>query len=821
MNWRGLLLKKELFQEKAKNIFSILAVMLGVALITATATTVSSTKQEFFKMADALSSNADLIATSVADRQVGNAAFDYQDPLIADTLPFFSKDSYYENGGTYHTLTLIAADFSGEDRYNGYQLLSGKLPGSCECLITENMESLFHLKTGDDMLIRTNDGSSAYRISGIVKDGGMASDNFYQCILTNIRCYSGYGTVAYKLMLKPHADVKAERLSLQEALKGSYTVDYPAGKAEEFLNQANSLFDLMMGFGLLTLLLGGFLINVTVNEFVRKQRTKISILKALGVKGSEITRFVLEKNFITGCTGTVLGIALGSLGSLGLIRLVDSSFNGGGMAIPVVFPRAEIIAAAAGALLLCLLTALPASLRAAHESILSGFQQYDRTNTVSRKRIIFSAALFVFFIAVRILLGSSAAGKLTTFAALAAGIYFIAAAAFLPCARLILKFINPISPFNGFAVKNNLLKQSGKAINLAVLFSFVVAISVGVYFIVSEIGDATSRMEKGLYYGDAIVSSVTGKSIGSGMLKKIEAVPGVDRAYPIYQKYLNLGSGDVQIKGYCLDDTTLKEFSDHWGINRADAQKLSGKNTIFLSRKALDNLKMKVGDTVPVNTAAGMQTFKILGTYEMLNNSGLSGIVSDSVFLNTFKDYTIRAVNVFLKNGTDFDSLKTGILQSVNDSFIQVQSVDTVRNAEQKSDNQFLYLIDCMVIVLVAAGTLILVNSISMGIKNNSYSLAITKYLGATSRSLMLQNVIEGILYGIFCVITGECSGALLGWIMTGSVNNMAGWNLRFAVQPQILFLFGTGFLLIAVLAEMAATALNYKSNIKSVLFRE
>lgn len=79
----------------------------------------------------------------------------------------------------------------------------------------------------------------------------------------------------------------------------------------------------------------------------------------------------------------------------------------------------------------------------------------------------------------------------------------------------------------------------------------------------------------------------------------------------------------------------------------------------------------------------------------------------------------------------------------------------------------------------------------------------------------------EGILYGLFGIIVGEISGSLLGWIMTTGMNNMAGWNLRFAVSPQILILFGIGFLCAAILAELAAAALNYKSNMKSVLVQE
>jgi len=434
--------------------------------------------------------------------------------------------------------------------------------------------------------------------------------------------------------------------------------------------------------------------------------------------------------------------------------------------------------------------------------------------------------LVAFFVVLRILLGSSSLGKLVTFVALAAGIYFAALVFFLPCVRLLLKPVNLISPFNGFTVKNNLFKQSGKAINLAVLFSFVIAISAGVYLIVSEITDSIERMEKGFYYGDAIVSSVTGKSIDSDTLQKIGKVKAVDRAYPLYQKYLKLGNDNVQVKGYRLDDTTLKNFSEYWEIDRDAAQKLSDKNTMILSKKAMNDLGLKVGNTVTVgtdteDTGRRMQTFKIVGTYETLNNNGITGIISEDAFLSTFKNYTIRAVNVFKKSDADFYSLKAGIARSVNDSFIQVLSMDAMRNAEQKSDGQFLSLIDCMIFVLVMAGILILVNSISMNIKNNGYSLAVTKLLGAAKWDLMLQSGIEGILYGIFGIVVGEASGVMLGWIMTKGMNNMVGWNLRFAVSPYILLAFGAGFLCMAVLAEIMATALNYRYVFKSALMEK
>ena len=174
--------------------------MLGVALIVATVITISSTKNGFLQIADEQSSGADLIATSVADQQIKTASFDVGNRSeIKDVIPFFGEDSYYENGGTYHTLTLMAVDFKGESKCGGYKLISGNLPKNGECLIPESMETQYHLKAGDKLSVRTGNGSFSYKISGAVQNSGIATENFGKCLLTDINKMNGYGAMTYKL----------------------------------------------------------------------------------------------------------------------------------------------------------------------------------------------------------------------------------------------------------------------------------------------------------------------------------------------------------------------------------------------------------------------------------------------------------------------------------------------------------------------------------------------------------------------------------------------------------------------------------------------
>ena len=116
MNWKTLLLQKDLKHNRLQNILSILSILFGVAVLISTIITVTSAKNAFLKLLDSQNSGADLIATSVNDEPIKTADFDYQSSKIRDAFPFYTSDCYFENSGTYHELYEMAVDFSKESK---------------------------------------------------------------------------------------------------------------------------------------------------------------------------------------------------------------------------------------------------------------------------------------------------------------------------------------------------------------------------------------------------------------------------------------------------------------------------------------------------------------------------------------------------------------------------------------------------------------------------------------------------------------------------------------------------------------------------------
>lgn len=821
MSWRLKLLKKDGQHNKIRNTLSTLSILLGVAMIVATMITAGSTKSAFLNMANEQTSGAKLLAKSNSEQQIKEASFSYKDTDIENALPLYEQDCYFEHNGTYHTLTYMAVDLDLEKKYNSYRLMSGSLPQSGECLITKALEEQYNLNQGDSISIRTNQGTCKVVISGILQTKGIAVTNLGKCILVNINNVSGYGAITYKLMLGSKEDTATVKGRISNALSGQYTIDYPEGQTEEILSVANILFNTMIGFGFLALLLGGFLINITMNDFVRRMRPKISTLKVLGAVKGDIMKLILAKSLITGLVGSILGIAVGFGGSIGLIKLTGCTFGSDSMQINSVIKWNEIIAIMSVTVVFCMLISVPAAIRASKENILKGYKIYDSKTEITKKRIIIVGILLVLCIFIRVSFSAYTFSKMVTFLAVILGIYWVALIAFLPCARVFLKMINKFSAFHGFSVKNNLFKQSQKSINMVVLLAFVIAISFSISLVVIEISNSIRQMEEGQYYGDAVVSSVTGSDLDNAMLSKINDASGVEKTYPIYQKDIKLGNDDVKIKGFLIDDTNIHYLNDYWNINQSEVNMLNTSDTIILSKKVMNNMDFNVGDYITISAGDQSKKLLIVGEYENISNNGKSGIVSESTFLNTFSDYSIRAVNVMKKDGFDYKTLKSTITDTVADSFIQIDSAANIQKSEENKNSQFIALIDCMIIVMVTASILMLINSISMNIKNNQYSISVSKLLGATNADLLWQNSLEGVLYGFFGAVVGVIAGIILDYIFTNSMNHMTAWNLHMSVPTSVIIIFSAGYMIITVVAEMLATAINYKSDYKAALIQE
>jgi ABC-type transport system, involved in lipoprotein release, permease component len=821
MKWRLLLLRKDWQHNKIRNTLSVLSILLGVAMLVATIITAASTKSAFLNMANAKTSGAKLLARTNGEQLIREASFTYQDDAIKDALPMYEQECYFEQNETYHTLSYIAVDFKLEKSYDSCQLLSGSLPQKGECLITEDLAKQYHLEQGDKLSIRTSTGSFRLVISGVMKTQGIAMTNLGKCIFVDINNASGYGILTYKLMLEAKTDTTAEKGRLADALQGKYIIEYPEGQTEELQSIANMLFKTMMGFGLLALLLGGFLINITVNDFVRRMRPKLSTLKVLGAVKGDIMKLILVKSLITGLAGSILGIAAGIGGSYGLIQLTGYTLGAGSLQIDRVIHGDKMLIIVFITTAFCTLISIPAAIRASKESILDGYKIYDSKTKLSKYRIIYVGILFAFCIFIRVFFSAFTFSKIVTFLAVISGIYWVALIIFLPYAGAFTKVIERFWAFHGFSVRNNLMKNSMKSVNIVVLLAFVIAISFSISLVVIEISNSITQMEKGQYYGDAIVSSVTGGGFDTTILTKISNAPGVEKTYPNYQKNLELGDDNVKMIGFQIDSTSTHYLQDYWNIKQQEVKLLNTADTIILSKKIMDNRKLDIGDSIKIETGGKIKRLQIVGEYENISNNGKTGIVSDKTFLDTFRDYSIRAVNVIKKSGLDYETLKSNITDTVADPFIQIDSASEIQRSEASNGSQFIIIINCMIVVMVFASTLMLINSISMNIKNNQYSITIIKLLGATNADLLLQNSLEGILFGLFGAISGVIAGIILDCILTNSMNHMTAWNLHMTIPVLNIFIFSVGYIMITVLAEVFATAINYNSNDKAAFIQE
>jgi len=149
------------------------------------------------------------------------------------------------------------------------------------------------------------------------------------------------------------ADVIGDRLKKMGHEAGRWIT---APDKHFFQNQMDAIFLLLGVLGVLSLILGLLVVYSTINSIIASQTDQIGIMKAIGARTPQITRFFLTVVMIYGLLALALSIPLGIFGAYAMTQWLVGGFGAdvGGFQID----RTAIIVQSVLALVVPLLAAL-------------------------------------------------------------------------------------------------------------------------------------------------------------------------------------------------------------------------------------------------------------------------------------------------------------------------------------------------------------------------------------------------------------------------------------------------------------------------------
>ena len=214
------------------------------------------------------------------------------------------------------------------------QPLSQLLTSPGDIVLSQDVAGRLRVGLGDEVLL---ENSQTFTVKGIVSNE--ASGGVFAPYFVPPMPWFGYMNLhdatardafnleegdAHVLFIKTQNedDAEAVKRSIAEAVKpsmGLVQVETAADALVDLEDATQGIGKVIMVVGLVSLAIGGIGILTTMLVVVGRRTTEIAVLKALGLKGRQVTFLFMVEGVMLGLVGGIAGTILGVLVSFGLI----------------------------------------------------------------------------------------------------------------------------------------------------------------------------------------------------------------------------------------------------------------------------------------------------------------------------------------------------------------------------------------------------------------------------------------------------------------------------------------------------------------------
>jgi putative ABC transport system permease protein len=241
--------------------------------------------------------------------------------------------------------------------------------GRDKVLVNENIADRLNLKQGDRMVLPTPVGPRSFVVAAIIVSYASDSGVIFLDMLTYERIWNDHVADMFSVYVKPGHDIATVRDAIQERFRSTRRMFVLP--ALEFRQEIKKLFDQSVvmndAVNVLTLLIAGFGIIVTLLASVLERTREIGILRSIGMKRRQVSGVVLIESALIGAAGGLLGICAGVIsGWINLEGFFRLDF-GSSMAYHIHYP--SIGSALLLAIVLSVLAGLYPAWRAAKTNI--------------------------------------------------------------------------------------------------------------------------------------------------------------------------------------------------------------------------------------------------------------------------------------------------------------------------------------------------------------------------------------------------------------------------------------------------------------------
>ncbi len=855
MNLQLTLAARYLGGRKLRTFLTTLAIVIGVMVIFGTGIYMPSFMNAYQKSLLSVSGQTDVMITHKTGESLSESTLKKIKRIkvlavIAGSLERVINlpPNFYGKNSTVNALALVGINPAVAPDLHDYRVTQGRFLKSGDgkvAVISERLADAVGVKLNDTLKLPTTGGVVKLTIVGLVPGRALVGNEQVLVTLDQAqKLFDMSGRISVieaNLTTKDKAESEAIVNTIKAQLGDTYTLG-GLSSGSEFAGAMQIGVVMFNMFGVLALVMGGFIIFNTFRTIVAERRHDIGMLRAIGANRATIVGFVLTEGLVQGVIGTAIGLGLGYL--LGLaITAGTSSLIKQVMNIEMtttVEPSLVVVSIALGVgvtLLAGLLPALSASRVTPMEALRPPLSEVMQR--VSRTGAIIGAVMIVIAI-VGLLTGIFALVALGGFLFLI-GLVLVAPALVKPIANVFGEVLALIFARDGTGelAQGNLTRQPARAAITASATMIGLAIIVGaggmMFSMVGTVMDMFNRTLGSDYLLIPPSIAVWKGDVGaSASLKaKIKAAPGVGAVSSLRYAQSSLrsaalrnGAGETTVSVLGIDPVEYPQVSgmDFQKGNAQDAFNAltANERNVIVNGILAAGTNLNVGDVIPLATTSGIQEYRIVAIAgEVLSMKINTVYISQANMKSDFHKSEDIFYQINMSPGADPAAVEQRLGQIVADYPQFRLVVGREYTAEFRKQYDAIYAGFYVLLGVLAFPSLIaILNTLAIGVIERTREIGMLRAIGATRRQVWKTIVAEALLLASLGTAFGILAGLYLSYVFVQGLSASGIFKVAFTFPlAGVLAAIAAGLIFGVLAALLPARQASHMEIIKALRY--
>jgi len=802
-----------LARRRLATFFSLIAIILGVALGMAVQAVHEAALAEFGRGLSSLAGDADL---QVAGPRGGFDESLYSilagRPEIAEASPIVELE--VRPAGRGEALQLLGVDVFALARVTPALLpRPGEGAGRLAFLADDRIflsraaQAALALGPGDDLDLQTGTRSTTLMIAGDIPG---AADNSRLAVMDIAAVQSRFAWTGrltrIDLKLAPGVAPAAARSALQAILPAGVLIEAPAAAAGQAANLSRAYRVNLTMLAAIALLTGGFLVFSAQALSVVRRRTEFAFLRALGLARQHLFAWLVAEGAAVGLVSGVLGVALGHGLAWGALTLLGGDLGAGYFSglkptlhfaplVSATYVLLGLLAGIAGAWLPAreAATVSPAqALKAGDEAALLGGRGHP-------------------WLGLALLVASLAACAIPPLDGLPLGGYLAVACLLagsvmlLPLvAAAIARLLPQRGPVPARLAAARLGAAPGHAVVAAAGVLTSVALAVAMAIMVASFRDSVDEWLTQILPADFYLRAGQAKSsayLDEAMQARIAAVPGVDRVSFTRHDNLRLAAGAAPV---ALIARPLA--ADGHELPLVGAARTVAAPAIWISEAMQDLYGWRTGQEVTLPLAGQPARLGVAGVWRDYSRQTGAVMIDLADYRRLTGDRLVNDAAIHLAPDAVADEVAAALTATAAPGVLEIARPGEIRALSLRIFDRTFAVTYLLEVVAVAIGLAGVAASFAALAAARRREFGMLRHLGLSRRQIGWMLAQEGALAAGVGVVAGLLAGGAIGLVLIEVVNRQSfHWSMDIHVPWGSLAVFACSLVALAALAAVLA----------------